>query len=286
MFGANTVMPAAASTWCCGLNTGRSCASGPPCRLSIAGGRAGASAAATTGSVTPLGPPGRRGFAGYSQPDSGNPSCASNWTSSRAHQVAPLAARAQAGRRQRLPRTPGDVQAPQLPRLCGPSTDSTTQRPSRAMATPPTPRRPAGRGSGSASPVRGVEQLDLAAAVDVPAEHQRRPGGVGVGELELGVRPRGERSGGDAPSRRVEADGQQLAPRPAGVGDQVGDPGEVVVRPAAAGAAARRRWTRSPGRAAAGGRRRRRGRRAGRTARRGCRRAAARTGRRRSGRAS
>ena len=56
MFGANTVIPAATMAWCCGLNVGRSCASGPPCRLSIAG-------------PGPIWPRGR-----YSQPVRANPS--------------------------------------------------------------------------------------------------------------------------------------------------------------------------------------------------------------------
>ena len=37
MLGAKTVMPAATIAWCWGEKVGRSCPSGPPCRLSIAG---------------------------------------------------------------------------------------------------------------------------------------------------------------------------------------------------------------------------------------------------------
>ncbi len=37
MFGANTVMPAWVIAWCWGLNAGRSWASGPPCKLIMAG---------------------------------------------------------------------------------------------------------------------------------------------------------------------------------------------------------------------------------------------------------
>ena len=201
MLGANTVIPAATSAWCWGEKVGRSWASGPPCRLSIAG-------------PGPIWPGGR-----YSQPVSGSPSrpwkyCSVGRTSPAVGSPGPAVTRVQ---------TRVAMSSRQSSRgLTGPSTLSTAVLPSRLSSAPLTDaaevRRPY-----ACVPVRvssRVTSLPPPAVFQTssssePASSASRPSSSASsrGGQDPGVAP---------PAGRAERDGDRLAAGQRGVGGQVG----------------------------------------------------------------